>query len=509
METPVNNFENIEKPEIVVHETDLLIIGGGMSACGAAYEGDRWASQQKMKITMVDKAAVDRSGAVAMGLSAINTYIGKNTPEDYVRYVRQDLMGITREDLVYDLGRWVDDSIHLFEEWGLPIWKRGDDGHPLDGHKAAKAGKPHLKDGGEPVHSGKWQIMINGESYKVLVGEAGKIALENNKKETGVDQNLFERVFVVKMLKDHDTGRVAGAVGFSAREHKLFIFKCKAAILATGGCVNFFRGRATAEGQGRAWFPVWNAGSNYAMAANMGAELTLMENRFVPARFKDGYGPVGAWFLLFKAKATNALGEDYCVTHAEESTKLYGDYVKNIGTCMRNHMMLIDMKAGKGPIYIHTDVALQTLGETMTVVSNEIHKRNLRSGANWIVTSPDVGAIIESIASFKPNATFDPTEVSYSMGVEKIGTLTQRYTVYKDPYFPTDAILMGYKGAGFLDAGFVYAPYVPLVVTPTIFEPNDFTPRKGVMHRAATQMVRPEYYGRIFVANLNVIGSAV
>jgi len=145
----------------------------------------------------------------------------------------------------------------------------------------------------------------------------------------------------------------------------------------------------------------------------------------------------------------------------------------------------------------------------MTVVSNEIHKRNLRSGANWIVTSPDVGAIIESIASFKPNATFDPTEVSYSMGVEKIGTLTQRYTVYKDPYFPTDAILMGYKGAGFLDAGFVYAPYVPLVVTPTIFEPNDFTPRKGVMHRAATQMVRPEYYGRIFVANLNVIGSAV
>jgi hypothetical protein len=149
----------------------------------------------------------------------------------------------------------------------------------------------------------------------------------------------------------------------------------------------------------------------------------------------------------------------------------------------------------------------QTLGETLTTVSNEIHKRNLRSGANWMVTSPDVCSILESIATFKPNAVFDPTEVQYSLGIEKIGSLSNRFTVYKDPYFPVNKILLGYKGAGFLDAGFVYAPYVPLVVTPTIFEPNDFTPRKGVMHRAATQMVRPEYYGRITVADLNVIGS--
>jgi hypothetical protein len=149
----------------------------------------------------------------------------------------------------------------------------------------------------------------------------------------------------------------------------------------------------------------------------------------------------------------------------------------------------------------------QTLGETIITVSNEIHKRNLRSGANWLVTSPEVASIIESIATFKPNAVFDPTEVQYSLGIEKVGTLTNRFTVYKDPYFPMDKVLVGYKGSGFLDSGFVYAPYVPLVVTPTIFEPNDFTPRKGVMHRAATQMVRPEYYGVISVADLNVIGS--
>ena len=117
LETKENNFEHSEKPEIEVHETDILIIGGGMAACGCAFECDRWATPQGLRITMVDKAATDRSGAVAMGLSAINTYVGENTPEDYVRYVRNDLMGIIREDLVFDVGRLVDDSVHLFEDW--------------------------------------------------------------------------------------------------------------------------------------------------------------------------------------------------------------------------------------------------------------------------------------------------------------------------------------------------------------------------------------------------------
>jgi len=305
MEPKVNNFEFCPKPEIVVHETDVLLIGGGMAACGAAYEADRWATPQGLRVTMVDKAATDRSGAVAMGLSAINTYLGENSVEDYVRYVRNDLMGIIREDLVYDLGRVVDDSVHLFEDWGLPIWKKDSEGKSLDGAQAKNEEMPSLRDGGTPVRSGRWQLMINGESYKVVVAEAGKLALENNRKETGVDQNLFERVFVVKLLMDKDDPkRVAGAVGFSVREHKIYVFKCKTALLATGGAVNVFRTRATAEGQGRAWFPVWNAGSNYAMAAESGAEMTMMENRFVPSRFKDGYGPVGASKKKIKNRLT-------------------------------------------------------------------------------------------------------------------------------------------------------------------------------------------------------------
>ena len=114
-------------PEIVEEEVDILLIGGGMSACGAAYEIMRWIEGTDLTVKLVDKAAMDRSGAVAQGLSAINTYLGDKDPADYARMVANDLMGITRDDLVYDVGRHVDNSVELFEEWGLPIWKKPGD----------------------------------------------------------------------------------------------------------------------------------------------------------------------------------------------------------------------------------------------------------------------------------------------------------------------------------------------------------------------------------------------
>jgi len=335
-------------PQVVEEEVDILIIGGGMAACGAAYEIMRWVEGTNLKVKLVDKAALSRSGAVAQGLSAINTYLGGLDPADYARMIANDLMGITRDDLTYDVGRHVDDSVHLFEEWGLPIWKQ-----PGDEGKA-------LKDGGKPVRSGKWQIMINGESYKWIVAEAAKNALGSD--------NIQERIFIVKLVNDkNDPQRAAGAVGFSVREHKIHVYKFKACLLAAGGCVNLFRPRSVGEGTGRAWYPVWNAGSTYAMAAEVGAELTMMENRFVPARFKDGYGPVGAWFLLFKAKAVNALGEDY-VSKNKDLLEQYPPYGQAAvpATCLRNHVMLHEMKQGRGPIYMDTPAALSKLAETMT-----------------------------------------------------------------------------------------------------------------------------------------------
>ena len=191
-------------PEIIEEEVDILIIGGGMAACGAAFEIVRWAEGQNLKIKLVDKAALSRSGAVAQGLSAINTYVGENDPADYVRYVRNDLMGIIREDLVFDVGRHVDDSVHNFEDWGLPVWKQQGDEDKT------------LRQGGKPVRSGRWQIMINGESYKWIVAEAAKKAL-------GME-NIQERVFIVRLINDkNDPTRIAGAAGFSVLSFSVFV----------------------------------------------------------------------------------------------------------------------------------------------------------------------------------------------------------------------------------------------------------------------------------------------
>ncbi len=355
---PLGELKAVRDPEVEEREVDVLIVGGGMAACGAAFEVKKWLGDDQT-VLLCDKAAMERSGAVAQGLSAINTYIGENDVEDYVRMVRNDLMGIVREDLIYSLGCHVDDSVHLFEEWGLPVWKRSEEGKSLDGKKGQKMGT--LKGGAAPVRTGKWQIMINGESYKRIVAEAAKLAIG--------EENVIERCFIVELLLDaNNENQIAGAVGFSVRENKVYIIKCKTMMVACGGAVNIYQPRSVGEGKGRAWYPVWNAGSTYTMCMKVGAELSMMENRFTPARFKDGYGPVGAWFLLFKAQTLNGLGEAFAGSDsAKEELANYAPYgtAAITPTCLRNHLMLFEMKAGRGPIIMDTVSALAKLGETM------------------------------------------------------------------------------------------------------------------------------------------------
>src|SRR4030042_854355 len=158
--------------ETVTVNTDLLILGGGMAACGAAVEA-----------------------------------------------------------LVASTARHVDSTIHLFEKWGLPIWK---------------------DEKGAYVHEGRWQLMINGESYKVVIAEAAKNALEQNGHE------FFERIFITPPLIEG--GRCVGAVGFSVRENKFYVFRAQAVLVAMGGAVGVFKPRSTGEGAGRAWYPPFNSG---------------------------------------------------------------------------------------------------------------------------------------------------------------------------------------------------------------------------------------------------------
>ena len=329
----MKDFETIEIT------TDILILGGGMAACGAAFEATHWAKQHNLKVTLVDKAAMDRSGAVAMGLSAINMYIGlkdgDNTIKDYVKYVKNDLMGIARDDLVANIARHVDSSVHLFEKWGLPVWKDED---------------------GKYVHEGRWQVMINGESYKTIVAEAAKNAL----KELGENGSYYERIFITEPLMDGD--RCVGAIGFSVRDNKIYVFRAKSVLVAMGGAVHIFKPRSVGEGLGRSWYPPFNSGASAYFTIKAGAEMTCQEVRFVPVRFKDAYGPVGAWFLLFKSKATNALGEDYMETRAGE-LKRWAPYglAKPTPTNLRNYLMMLEVMEGKHPIYMRTDEAIKNI----------------------------------------------------------------------------------------------------------------------------------------------------
>ena len=145
----------------------------------------------------------------------------------------------------------------------------------------------------------------------------------------------------------------------------------------------------------------------------------------------------------------------------------------------------------------------QTLGVKLNKVSNKIHQLTLRGGANFVVASPDVCTILESIPGFVTNAGKDAT--SFAAGVTQVGALSNRYTVYKNPYMTSNEILMGYRGSSFLETGAVYAPYVPLIMTPLVYDPQNFTPRRGVMTRYAKKMVRPEYYGKVYIKDLQNI----
>jgi hypothetical protein len=145
----------------------------------------------------------------------------------------------------------------------------------------------------------------------------------------------------------------------------------------------------------------------------------------------------------------------------------------------------------------------QTLGTKMQKLSNKIHQLTLRGGANFLVCSPTVATVIESIPGFASNSDGSADKMEYAFGVQKAGQLNSRYTVYKNPYMTENTILMGFRGTQFLEAGAVFAPYIPLIMTPLIYDPDTFTPRKGLLTRYAKKMLRPEFYGKIYVSGLN------
>ncbi len=327
---------------IIEDDIDILVVGAGLGGTGAAFEARYWG--QNKKIVIAEKANIDRSGAVAQGLYAINCYMGtrfgENNPEDHVRYARIDLMGMVREDLAFDMARHVDSTVHMFEDWGLPIMRN--------------------KKTGAYQREGRWQIMIHGESYKPIVAEAAKKSADK----------VYNRICVTHLLLDEaKENRIAGAVGFNVRTGNYHVFKSKTVICGAGGASNIFKPRSVGEGAGRVWYAPWSSGSAYGLMIDAGAKMTQMENRIVLARFKDGYGPVGAYFLHLKTYTQNGLGEEYESKWFPELQKMVGkEYLdpevshrthRPIPTCLRNHALISEVNAGRGPIYMVTMEAFQ------------------------------------------------------------------------------------------------------------------------------------------------------
>nr|WP_287070447.1 adenylyl-sulfate reductase subunit alpha [Pyrobaculum sp.] len=319
-------------------DTDILVVGGGMAGCGAVFEAKYWC-RGRCKVTLVDKANTEKSGAVGMGLSACNLGVFTTDPddpkpEDFVQYVRNDLLGVVREDLIYDIARHMTSTIKLFDEWGLPIWRD------------PKTGKY--------LRTGRWQHPIHGESYKAIIAEACRKSADE----------VYERVFVTHPLLDESRpNRIAGVVGFHVRDGTFYVFRAKAVIVAAGGTSLLYRPRSVGEGLGRAWYPTWASGSAYAIPILAGAETVNFEFRLVVVRFKDAYGPVGFPYLLLKMRSTDVKGKQWEPLPDEakaELAKIFYDFAwaRPTPTPIRTWVTIQNLKEGRGPDLMQTQERL-------------------------------------------------------------------------------------------------------------------------------------------------------
>lgn len=272
----------------------------------------------------MEKAHIDRSGCLAMGLNAINAYLNPGqTPESYVSYIEREFEGIVRKDLVYTIAQGLNEVVSEVEGMGLPIEKEGD---------------------GTYKKRGKRSIRIFGERLKPILADAVK----------KTSAQILNRVAATNFI--FDGKRVRGAFGYGVRNNMFYVIRAKAIIVATGGASGIYKPHNTGEARNLMWYCPWNAGTGYAMGIRIGAEMTSFENRFVALRVKDVHAPTGTIAVGVRSKQINARGEDYLER-----------YYKDLGgnKCLTHHRLFAtveETKAGRGPCYLDT-TTLDEAGE--------------------------------------------------------------------------------------------------------------------------------------------------
>ena len=288
-------------------ETDVLIIGGGTAGCYAAI---RLGAEKDLRVLVVEKANIERSGCLAAGVNALNAYISNgHTPADYVEYARRDAEGIIRDDLMMTIAESVNAVTEDLERRGLVILK------DAEGHYVTRG----------------WRnVKINGENIKPLLAK-------------GVREQ--ENVTVLNHVNITDLkvadGAVHGAWGFSVRERTAYDIEAKAVLIATGGAAGLYRPNNPSFSRHKMWYPPFNTGAGYAMGIRAGAEMTTLEHRFVALRCKDTIAPTGTIAQGVGAKQVNARGEVY-------ETK-YG-----LTTPQRIFGTVEENRKGNGPCYLDT-----------------------------------------------------------------------------------------------------------------------------------------------------------
>jgi hypothetical protein len=227
------------------------------------------------------------------------------------------------------------------------------------------------------------------------------------------------------------------------------------------------------------WTPEFSQDLNAYHSIDAEAELTSMLSEYVSQEID---------FEILDMLIQNALTTGY--------------WSAKIGYVWNGSSFVADSSNAASQAYIQ-GTWFATLGTVLQRVSNQIHAKTMRGGANFVVVSPDVATVLESIPGYVADGTGDERE--FAMGVTRVGSFANRYKVYKNPYMQENVVLLGYKGTQFLETGAVYAPYIPLIMTPLVYDYKNFTPRKGVMTRYAKEMVRGEFYGKVYVHGLETI----
>jgi adenylylsulfate reductase, subunit A len=299
-------------PPVTQHRTDLLIIGGGTAGCMAAILARRLAPD--LSVTILEKAHINRSGCLAMGLNAVNAYLANSTPEEYAAYVARDNSDVVRADLVLSIGRRLNRMTGLLGEIGVPL--------PRDADGRFIARSPR-------------SIVMYGEHIKPLLAAAAR----------SHGAVIFNRTPACRLIMDARRARVCGAVAFSLRTGEILDMRAGAVLICTGGASGIYRPSNPGLARTKTWYCPYNAGTGLAMGFRAGAEMTSFEMRFVALRTKDVIAPTGTLVLGTRMPQCNARGVPYL-------TNIQAMLSRTLTTCERLHFTIIEHKKGAGPCYV-------------------------------------------------------------------------------------------------------------------------------------------------------------